>query len=292
MVTPLRDQDHLDEPGLERLIGHLLAGGVHGLFILGSTGEAPNLSHPLRRELVTRACRIVAGRVPVLVGVTDTSFTEMLELSRHSADAGASALVFTTPYYFPMSQEELLGYVRRIVPQLPLPVMLYNMPRMTKVLFEPATIRQLLDLPQIVGVKDSGADLAYFEQVVEIAKQRTDWAVFVGPERFLAETIRRGGHGGVNGGANLSPRLLVDLYDAAVARDEPRLAELQKKLTTLGQIQNSIQHASALFKGLKCALSLMGICSDVVAEPFTRFEGADRERIRAVLAEVGLLKSL
>src|SRR5947209_12413291 len=73
MITPLQGPDQLDEAGLERLIEHMLVGGVHGLFVLGSSGEAPHLSYRLRRELIERTCRQVAGRVPVLVGITDTS---------------------------------------------------------------------------------------------------------------------------------------------------------------------------------------------------------------------------
>src|SRR5437867_688401 len=110
MVTPLRDRDTLDVAGVERLIEHIIAGGVHGLFILGTTGEAPSLSYRLRRELIERTCRQVAGRVPVLVGVTDTAFVEAIDLARVAADAGAKALVLAAPYYFPNSQPELLEY--------------------------------------------------------------------------------------------------------------------------------------------------------------------------------------
>ena len=93
MVTPLRGRDELDLPGLERLIEHILKGGVSGLFILGTTGEGPSLSYHLRRELIQRTCRQVQGRVPVLVGITDTAFVESLDLARHAAAAGADALI-------------------------------------------------------------------------------------------------------------------------------------------------------------------------------------------------------
>lgn len=107
----------LDTPGLERLIEHILAGGAHGLFVLGSTGEAPSLSYRLRRELVDRVCDRVAGRVPVLVGITDTSFVESVNLSAHAEKAGAAAVVLATPYYFPAGQPELLEYVRHLAPE-------------------------------------------------------------------------------------------------------------------------------------------------------------------------------
>src|SRR6266478_8353138 len=98
MVTPLRRRDELDVPGLERLLEHILAGGVHGLFVLGTTGEAPSLSYRLRRELIERTCRQVAGRVPVLVGITDTAFVEAVQLSHFAAETGAQALVLAPPY--------------------------------------------------------------------------------------------------------------------------------------------------------------------------------------------------
>ena len=107
MVTPLRGRDELDAAGLERLIEHIVSGGVSGLFILGTTGEGPSLSYRLRRELITLTCRQVHGRVPVLVGITDTAFVESVNLARHAADAGADALVLAPPYYLPPGQPEL-----------------------------------------------------------------------------------------------------------------------------------------------------------------------------------------
>src|SRR6266498_2581114 len=93
MITPLRQRDELDIAGLERLIEHILAGGVHGLFILGTSGEGPSLSYARRREVIDRTCRQVNSRVPVLVGITDTAFVESVKLAQYCAAAGASAAV-------------------------------------------------------------------------------------------------------------------------------------------------------------------------------------------------------
>ncbi len=288
LVTPLCDRDTLDVPGLERLVGHVLGGGVHGLFILGTTGEAPSLSYRLRRELIDRVCRHVAGRVPVLVGITDTSLVESLALARHAADAGAHAVVAAPPFYFPAGQPELLQYVADLTAELPLPLFLYNMPMMTKIAFAPQTIRQLLDNPRIAGVKDSSGDLGYFEQVLAIARQRPDWGVLIGPEHLLADAVARGGHGGVNGGANLHPRLFVDLYEAACRGDVARIAALRAEVFKLGQIYQVGRHASAIIKGLKCALSLRGICDDCRAAPFQHFDRPEREKVRQLLAALHL----
>ncbi|MCY2995930.1 MAG: dihydrodipicolinate synthase family protein [Planctomycetota bacterium] len=288
MVTPLRDRDTLDVAGLECLIEHILAGGVHGLFILGTTGEAPSLSYQLRRELIKRVCRQVRERVPVLVGITDTAFVESLNLARRAAEAGAQAVVLAPPYYFPSGQPELFEYVQHLTEELPLPLFLYNMPLMTKVVFEPQTIRRLLDNPRICGVKDSSGDLAYFDQLLALARERPDWTVLIGPEHLLADAVRRGGQGGVNGGANLHPRLFVELYDAASRRDTTRVAELQDQVLRLGRIYQVGRHASAIIKGLKCALSLLGLCDDFMAEPFQRFREPERGQVRQLLDELGL----
>lgn len=288
MITPLKDRDLLDIAGLERLIEHLLVGGVQGVFILGTTGEAPSLSYRLRRELIERTCRQVRGRVPVLVGVTDTAFIESVNLARHAADAGATAVVLAPPYYFPTGQDELIEYIQHLVVELPLPIFLYNMPMMTKTVIEPDTIRRLLDQPRVMGVKDSSGNLAYFDQLLAIARKRSDWSVLVGPEHLLAETVKRGGCGGVNGGANVCPRLFVDLFTAASHGDHLRVAELQQRVEQVGKLYQVGQHASAVIKGLKCALSLLGVCNDFMAEPFHRFREPERERIGEIMKKLCL----
>ena len=290
MVTPLRDYDTLDVDGLEQLIEHILAGGVHALFILGTTGEAPSLSYRLRRELIERACRQVQGRVPVLVGVTDTSVVETVTLAGCAADAGVSAVVLATPYYFPAGQTELLDYLRRLVPRLPLPLLLYNMPMMTKVPFEPQTVRQALEMPGIVGLKDSSGDMDYFREIRQITRDRPDWSLLVGPEHLLAEAIQAGGTGGVSGGANLFPRLFVELYEAASAGDTSRVEALQQQVLGLGRIYTVGHYASAVIKGLKCALSLMGICDDTMAEPFHHFFPPERSKVEAILRDFDELR--
>ena len=110
MVTPLVDRDTLDVAGLERLVDRIVSAGVSGLFVLGTTGEAPSLSYRLRRELIGRTCELVDDRVPVLVGVTDTSFVESVNLAEEAADSGADAVVLSAPYYFPAGQDELFEW--------------------------------------------------------------------------------------------------------------------------------------------------------------------------------------
>jgi len=289
MITPLLGRDELDVDGLEHVIERVIAGGVHGLFFLGTTGEAPNLSYRLRREVITHACRMVNGRRPVLIGVTDTSLVEAAALTRHAADAGAQAVVTSAPYYFPMGQPELIDFVERLLPELALPVYLYNMPQMTKVAFSPETFRRLTQHERIIGLKDSSGDLDYYAQLVEVVKTRPDWRLFIGPEHLLAESIRLGGHGGVNGGAMIAPNLLVRIYEAAKSGDAAQLALLQERALKLGRIYSIGQHASAVIKGLKCSLSLLGVCDGTMADPLTQFNPPEQARVREVLEQMGIL---
>jgi 4-hydroxy-tetrahydrodipicolinate synthase len=287
MVTPLTDRDALDVAGLERLIEHILGGGVNGLFLLGTTGEAPDLSYRLRYELLERACKQVKGRVPVLVGITDTSFVEAVKMAQKAADAGADGLVLAPPYYFPAGQPELLEYIERLVPQLPLPLFLYNMPSHTKVFFEPQTVLAASEMKRIVGLKDSSGNMVYFHKLRLMFEKRDDFTLLVGPEELLAETVLMGGHGGVSGGANLYPKLFVDLYKAAKAGDLEKTRKLHRKIIQISSTLYSVGRFSSSFvKGLKCALSIKGICDDYLTDPFHRFKAPERELIIKHLAEV------
>lgn len=291
MVTPLSDRDTLDVAGLERLIEHILAGGAHGIFILGTTGEAPGLSYRLRYELIARTCGQVAGRVPVLVGITDTSFVESLNTAGKARDAGAQAVVLAPPYYFPAGQLELLEYLEHLVPALPLPLFLYNMPSLTKLVFEPETVRKAADIPGIAGLKDSSANMIYFHQLQTLLNDRPDFSLFIGPEELLGETLLLGGHGGICGGANFFPKLYVDLYRAAVKKDVDETMRLHRKVMRISNTIYSVgKYGSSYLKGVKCSLALLGICSDFMAEPFHRFRGGEREKVGKYLREAGLLR--
>jgi dihydrodipicolinate synthase/N-acetylneuraminate lyase len=288
LVTPLQGRDELDVAGLERLTEHILAGGVHGLFVLGSTGEAPSLSARLQRDVTERTIRLVRNRVPVLVGITNTSFTDSVNLARFAADCGAAAVVLAPPYYFPADQPELVEYIGHLMATLPLPLFLYNMPGFTKVSLDPETVLTLAEHPGIAGLKDSSGSMIYFHRLQdELRSRRPDFALFVGPEELLGEAVLLGASGGVCGGANLWPRLYVDLYAAAVAGGQRRVADLHAKVMWIsGRIYGVGRHPSRYLKGLKCALHGLGLCNDFMAEPFHKFRAEERRRIEGYLREM------
>ncbi|MDG2169501.1 MAG: dihydrodipicolinate synthase family protein [Opitutales bacterium] len=288
LITPLKDPDTLDVEGLERLLEHMIQGGVNGIFALGTTGEGPCLSYQLRMQVVLEVCRIVDQRIPVLVAVTDTAMEESVRLSTIAAEAGAQAVVLSTPYYFPAGQTELLQYVEHIMPKLALPVMLYNMPSLTKVWFKIETLRKLSSQERILGVKDSSGDMDYFRELISLKSERPDWSLLIGPEEKMVEAVTLGGSGGVNGGANVYPRLFVEAYQAAVSGDTVHSAELQKKIEDFGQIYEIGQYASRFIKATKCAASILGLCDDCMAEPFNKFYPEDREKVRSILSSLNL----
>jgi 4-hydroxy-tetrahydrodipicolinate synthase len=287
LVTPLSDQDRLDPAGLERLIDRVIEGGVHGLFILGTTGEGPSLAYALRHQLIELVCDRVGGRVPVLVGITDTALGESLELAQRAYDSGASAVVAAPPYYLALSQQELGDYFEHLARHVALPLFLYNMPSCTKVSIDPETVRRLFELEGVVGLKDSSGDLDYVRTVVDVVRHRPELTLLVGPEELLAESVALGAHGGVNGGANMFPGLYVALYEAAAAGDSNSVARFHEQITKISRSIYCVgRDASRHIKGIKCALSCLGVCDDYVAQPFRRFEGADREAIGRYVDEM------
>ena len=151
MVTPLTDAGRLDVPGMETLIEHMLAGGVAGLFVLGTTGEAASVPSELRKELIERTCRQVDGRAPVFVGITDTSLAAVAELGRCTTDSGADAVVLAPPFYYPITQQELYQFVVACVDRLALPLFVYNIPANTRVAFAPETVERLIQLPRFTA---------------------------------------------------------------------------------------------------------------------------------------------
>ncbi len=289
MVTPLKEDGGLDVEGESRLVEHILAGGVHGLFLLGTTGEATDLPYDIRRELVGRVCADVAGRVPVLVGITDTVMDESLRLAEYAAECGADALVAAPPYYFAAGQPELVDYYRNLADRIPLPLFLYNMPTQVKVSISVPTVVELASHPNIIGLKDSSGNIGYFNACRYAMRDNPDFRIFIGPEEAMGEVVLMGAAGGVAGGANLFPRTFVELYDAAVAKDVDRVRGIQERVMHVSSLIYGVGHHNSSFvKGVKCALSLMGICSGNLAAPREPFNAADRALIRSRLIELGV----
>jgi len=289
IVTPLLSSHEIDNAGTIKLIGHIIAGGVHGIFILGTTGEGPSIDFALKKEFIELVCKTVDGKVPILVGISDTSFNESIKIAEYSYEKGVDAVVVAPPYYFPSGQSELIEYMTHLAEELPLPLFIYNMPAMTKINIKPATVLKLSEIDGICGLKDSSCDMIYHHEILTMMRDRPDFPVLIGPEELLAESVLFGGDGGVCGGANVFPELYVSIYAAAKKQDVASIFELQKKIFILRQIYSCGQYASSLIKGIKCALHCMDICNDFMAEPFHSFGTKQKTEINRILKKLGLL---
>jgi len=285
VVTPLTGRDALDYAGLERLLERIIAAGCHGLFVLGSTGEAQALSYRLRLEMVRETCRLVGDRVPVLAGITDTALLESLKFGHACANAGISGLVAAAPYYFRMAQSDLLRHAESLATELPLPIYLYNIPGLTKLSYEPETVAEAAKIPGIAGLKDSSGDLIYLQRVLRLTSFRPDFSVLVGPEEVLGQAMMLGAHGGVSGGANLRPELYVKLWCAAEQKRYDEVVSLGRRVMELSDALYRVGDPStSYFRGIKYALEADGICSGLPAAPLAPFTEPEKQIIRGWLA--------
>ncbi len=284
MVTPLKDSSSLDIPGLERLVEHLIQGGVHGLFILGTTGEAQSLGYSIRRELIERVCELVKQRIPVLVGITDAAPDESIRLAKSAAENGADAVVAAPPYYFTPSENELRHYYLSLADRVPLPLMLYNMPSHTKINLDAGLIQALGAHDNVVGIKDSSGDLIYFQKVIKMMNDKPDFSLLIGPEELLMQALLSGCHGGVSGGANMFPELYVGMYNAFLEKDLDKMERLQKHII---QVSSSIYAADTYgggyLQGLKGAMSVMDICSAALASPLLSIQNEQMDSVQKAL---------
>jgi 2-dehydro-3-deoxy-D-pentonate aldolase len=286
MVTPLDRDLNLDQQGLERLVEHLVAGGVHGIFILGTTGEAPNLPYDVRFALIEQTCKLARTRVPVIVGITDTSHKDAIRMAAKSYECGAVAVVAAPPYYFQVSQADLVLYFKRLALESPLPLFLYNAPLNTPLTIEVETVIQLAAETNVAGLKDSGLKMGYFHAVREGVRDRSDFSLLVGPDDLLAEAVLMGAHGGMAGGSNVWPRLFVSLYEAAVAGDLNRVLALQQLAI---QFDRAVYHSANPLCGLKHALSHLGMCSSALTPPLQPYSQQQRDKVEKYLQTVDVL---
>lgn len=285
LLTPLIDDDCLDIDGLHLQLDRFIRAGIHGIFLLGSCGEGPSLSYRIRRELIHEVASHLQGRMPILAGVSDTSFVELMRMADYAAQEGVTAVVLAGPYYYPLASDDFLRYLEAVAEQLPIPAFLYNMPSHTKLWFQPSLLKRVLTHPKYIGVKDSSGDMNYFTQVATLMRNFPDKSLFIGSDFLLPQGLEVGCDGGICGGANLFPTLFVGLYNAFRRNDASRLALLKKQLDSLKQLYTCFEGASFL-STTKTALSLLGICSDHFAEPFHSLKAQEKQKVHMILERI------
>src|SRR6202162_3972793 len=213
LAAPLKRDGGVDEPAIQRLVEHVLAGGVHGLLPLGSTGEAASLDEATRRQALAAVVKAAAGRVPVICGVVQSQLAAARADVRAAAELGAIAALVAPPYYYPIDQATVLAFYRRLAAGSPLPIMVYNIPQNTKVMTEPATLATLAREGTVVGIKDSSRDFEYFENVCVAMRDLPKFRIFTGSDTMLLASLAMGGAGTICGAGNIAPGWVVKIFD-------------------------------------------------------------------------------
>ena len=289
LPTPLHRTGAVDGEALHRIAGHLHAGGVRAGFVLGSTGELPSLSKHQRREVLRLAAEAFAGRLMLLAGVGDPCLEETVSLAHAAAEHGAAAVVVNAPSYYEISGQDMRAWLDAVLPRLPLPVLLYNMPWLTGHSFDDPTIRHALAFPSLAGFKDSSGDLTYFANLVGLASARPGLPVFMGNDFLYLESLRLGGHGAVAGGANLYPSLFVEVQEAFAAGHRERAAAAQEEITRLGRsIFPVTGQPASVFSAVKGGLAALGLCEPDMLPPLTTCGPAHIASLRRILCETTL----
>ena len=305
LITPLRADQSLDEPALRRMVEHVLAGGVHGVFALGTMGEMPSLSRTMRDDVVRIVAETIARRVPLYVGITDPSFEETVANAERYRATGADFLVVLPPYYYPATGDDLRRYFEQLAERTGGPLVLYDIPSLTKSPIPLDVLDALSRDPRIVGYKDSRNDPESLWQTVRRFEARDDFAIMVGIETYLPEAVlgrvtggpaiaglvpetdMRGVAGGVTGSANVCPDLVVGVYNAARAGDLGALGPLRRRLDELIGIYK-IGSGWGFVAPVKAACECLGLCERHVLPPLQPLGPEDVERVRSVLARVGV----
>lgn len=280
LVTPLTASGELDEAGLRRCLEYVLAGGVHGVVMLGSSGEAALLLPKVRRRALEVALEVVDGRVPVIVGTGEPSTTLAAESTRQARQDGADAAIVVPPYYYPLDQEAVERHYRVVHEAGGLPLLAYHIPAMTKVRIEPDTLRTLAEAGTLSGVKDSAGDFGYFQRAVDETRHVPSFAALEGSDQLLYAALAYGGDGAISVLSQVAPAVVVALYEAGRAGDWPRAKALHRRTQ---EIRGAI--GPGWIPAIKGALTALGLCGPSVALPNRPWDAeqlaAQRRRLEA-----------
>ncbi|MFF8472481.1 dihydrodipicolinate synthase family protein [Streptomyces sp. NPDC015414] len=295
VCTPLTPEREVDVPSLLRLVDHLVAGGVHGLFVLGSTSEAAFLTDRQRRQVVEAVAGHAGGQLSVLAGAIDMTTPRVLEHVRSVCAAGAEAVVVTAPFYARTHPAEIVHHYRRIAAASPVPVIAYDIPVAVHTKLPAELVLGLAADGVLAGLKDSSGDLAAFREVVTGARAHAGFSVLTGSELIADSALALGADGAVPGLANVDPHGYVRLYRLCRAGDWEGARAEQERLCALFGIVGvgdpaRMGASSAALGAFKAALHLRGVIAcAATAEPQVPLSGDEVARVGKLLAGAGLL---
>lgn len=283
LLTPVDDDGGPDLTALQRLVQHTVAGGVAGVCPVGSTGEGPRLTRQQRVQ-VTRTVRSHAHDLPVIAAPAALSIADVIEEIPQLAAAGADAVLVAPPSYYPVAPGEVADFYTTVADASPVPVLVYNIPVMTKVTVPPSVVADLATHPKVAGIKDSSRDLEYLRTVVR-ATEGADFAVLTGTDAMLTSSLALGATGAITSSGNLVPALGREIYDAYSAGDLARADQAQRRLFDIVQACRTGPFPA----GWKYAIALAGFGEPTMVPPARALDDAHRTELATRLHDLGVL---
>ena len=285
-VTPMTADEEIDLPRLRSTLDRLLAAGVHGLFVLGTTGEFYALDPAEKQVVIAETVALAARRVPVVAGTGAVTTREAVRLTKMAEREGADAVAVITPFFVSPTQQELFDHFRRIAESTRLPVLLYVNPSMTGgVKLDVSTVVRLSEVPNIAGMKDSAGSL---ETLIEYVRStRPGFLVFQGRDPLIEPALANGAVGAVPSTANIAPHLAVAIYEAHRRGDAAAAREAQAKFSPLRYALVSTPPG-----GIKAAMNLAGIPVGPSRSPIGPLTAEHKKTIQAVLEKMGLMRPI
>jgi 4-hydroxy-tetrahydrodipicolinate synthase len=284
MVTPFRKDFSLDEEALRRLVRRQIAGGINFLVPCGTTGESPTLSREEHLRVVAITLEEAKGKVPVLAGAGGYNTRAVIETARECERLGADGILSVTPYYNKPTQEGLYQHYKAIAAAISIPVILYNVPPRTSVSIEPATVRRLAEIENIIGVKEASGSIAQITQVVQQAPQ--GFIVLSGDDSLTLPVVAMGGRGIVSVVSNEIPAEMMRLAQLCLAGEFAAARVLQRKYQPLMEV-NFVETSPG---PVKAAMAEMGLLEPVWRLPLVAPKPENLAKIRAVLESLALLE--
>ena len=294
VVTPLTENFSVDYPSFTRVIEHLLGGGVHGIFVLGSTSEVVFHDMAARTAIIEHAIKITNRRVPVFVGTIDPTTDRVIAHAQIAKAAGANGLVVTAPFYARTSQPEIIDHFRYIREAVDLPLIAYDIPVCVHIKLERNTTVTLGREGTIDGVKDSSGDDGNLRYVMADMADKPDFFAMTGSETLVDNALLMGAHGVVPGLANVDPHGYVRLWNFARAGDWVAARAEQERLCKLFEIVRvaspRTSPGSAGVGAFKTAMRQLGVIqTNTMARPQRNLNAAETAQIDQILRAVGLL---
>ncbi|MGD9495665.1 MAG: dihydrodipicolinate synthase family protein [Armatimonadota bacterium] len=286
-TTPLTADEDIDRAAVGRLMDWFVNCGVSAIFALGSSGEAPSMTREMRLEMVDACADALAGRLPLLAGVSSPSFRESVLEAETVAEIGADAIVATTPYYFFYGQEQLYEYFTALAEASPLPLVIYDIPSRADNSLAPETVLALAENERILGIKDSTGNIERGIDLANALAGHDNFVMMQGSERLLSVALLMGYEGAVMGIANACPRLCVAIHEAAMARNLERARELQELLNDTFPFffaaEGGAANVGSIVGAMKTAQELQGLCSRRTFFPARQITEEDVQTIKAYL---------